>query len=109
MALAFVESKLPMAYDQDGVIRIGQTRVTLDTVINAYESGLTAEEIASQYPVLKVADVYQVIGYYLHHKKDVNAYLEKRQSEHEAALQEIKSHYDQSGLRKQLLSRMYKP
>lgn len=108
MTLAFVESKLPMAYDQDGVIRIGQTRVTLDTVVATYEAGLTAEEIASQYPVLNLADVYQVIGYYLHQKQDVDAYLEKRQSEHEAALQEIKSHYDQSGLREQLMSRMNK-
>lgn len=106
MTLALIESKLPMAYDQDGVIRIGQTRVTLDTVVAAYELGLTAEEIASQYPVLKVADVYLVIGYYLHHKPDVDAYLEKRRTEHEAALEEIKSHYDQSGLRERLLSRM---
>jgi hypothetical protein len=48
----------PISIDIDGVARIGRTRVTLDTVVLAFEQGATAEEIASRYPALKLSDVY---------------------------------------------------
>lgn len=51
--------------DADGVARIGGTRVTLDSVVYAFQQGATAEEIAQQYPALKLADVYGAITYYL--------------------------------------------
>lgn len=41
---------LPLETDADGVVRVGDTRVTLDTIIMAFTDGATAEEIAQQYP-----------------------------------------------------------
>lgn len=41
--------------DADGVVRVAGTRVTLDTVVAAFEEGATAEEIAQQYPSLAFA------------------------------------------------------
>lgn len=35
--------------DADGVIRVGGTRVTLDTLVEAFNEGATAEVIAQQY------------------------------------------------------------
>jgi hypothetical protein len=35
--------------DADGVVRVAGTRVTLDTVVGAFDTGATAEEIAQQY------------------------------------------------------------
>ena len=55
----------PLHEDQDGVVRVGGTRVTLDTVVEAYEEGATPEEIVLQYSSLKLSDVYATIGYYL--------------------------------------------
>jgi uncharacterized protein (DUF433 family) len=63
----------------DGGIRVGGTRVTLDTVVAAFDSGATAEEIVQQYPSLTLADVYSVIAYYLRHESKVRAYLAERQ------------------------------
>ena len=60
---------IPLKTDKDGVIRVSKTRVTLDTIVTAFLEGLTAEEISVQYPVVPLADVYSVIGYYLHQKK----------------------------------------
>ena len=37
---------LPLETDGDGVVRVGNTRVTLDTIIMALTDGATAEEIA---------------------------------------------------------------
>jgi len=69
---------LPLSVDADGVIRVGGTRVTLDTVVAAFEDGLSAEEIVEAYPVLASADVYTVIGHYLRNRDEVRAYLTER-------------------------------
>ena len=64
MALRTVTEILPLTTDDDGVILVGGTRVTLDTLIAAFTEGATAEEIAQQYPSVRLADIYSVIGYY---------------------------------------------
>jgi len=48
----------PLAADAQGVLRVGGTRVTFETVVGAFLDGATAEEIAEQYPVLPLAHVY---------------------------------------------------
>jgi hypothetical protein len=52
--------------------------VTLDTVVAAFVAGATPEEIAHQFPSLSLADVYQVIAYYLRRSSEVEAYLRQR-------------------------------
>jgi uncharacterized protein (DUF433 family) len=49
--LAITTITSPLNADQDGVVRIGKTRVTLDTVIHAFKHGATPEEIAQRYPI----------------------------------------------------------
>lgn len=41
----------PFRRDEAGGIRIGQSRVTLDSVLTAYQARSTPEEIAIQYSV----------------------------------------------------------
>ena len=36
---------IPLETDADGVVRVGGTRVTLDTIVAAFTKGATAEEI----------------------------------------------------------------
>jgi hypothetical protein len=45
---------IPLEADADGVVRVGGTRVTLDTVVAAFKDGATAEEIVYQYPSLSL-------------------------------------------------------
>ena len=75
MSLAVETEPLALTTDAGGAVRVGGTRVTLDTVVEAFSEGLAAEEIAQQYPVLKLADVYAVVGYYLRHREYVQEYL----------------------------------
>lgn len=72
---------VPLAMDDDGVFRVGDTRVTLDTVVAAFDAGCTCEEIAQQYPSLRLSDVYVVVGYYLNHRQDLKPYFERREQE----------------------------
>ena len=57
----------PLRVDDQKVIRIGRTRVTLDALVAAFQRGDTPEEIARNYDALSLGEVYQAIGYYLTH------------------------------------------
>jgi len=96
---------VPLTVDDDGVIRMGGTRVTLDSVILAYEEGASAEEIALRYPSLNLADIYSVMGYYLHHEVEVQAYLLRQQELDTQARREDEARYNLKGLRERLLAR----
>lgn len=105
MPLTFAADVVPLETDADGVVRVGKTRVTLDTVIAAFNEGATAEEIVQQYPSLSLADMYQVIGYYLRRTAEVEAYLRQRRAEAEAVRRQNESRLDPQGVRDRLLSR----
>lgn len=49
--------------DEHGVLRVGETRVMLDSVVEGFHSGHTAETIAQQYPALSLKQVYGAIAY----------------------------------------------
>jgi len=95
----------PLAVDKHGAVRVGGTRVTLDSVVAAFQSGATAEEISQQFPTLALADVYEVIAYYLRHQVDVDAYLSERQTAATSLRREIESRFDPRGLRARLVAR----
>ena len=57
--------RVPIHTDADGVVRVAGTRVTLDTIVAAFDAGAAAEEIAEQYSSVPLPDVYSVITYYL--------------------------------------------
>ena len=45
MSLPSVTEVIPLETDSSGVVRVGKTRVTLDTIVAAFCEGATAEEI----------------------------------------------------------------
>lgn len=73
--------KPPLTKDSSGGLRIGDSRVLLEMVVGAFEMGSTPETIVQQYPTATLADVYSVIGYYLRHKDEVEAYLAEREAQ----------------------------
>jgi uncharacterized protein (DUF433 family) len=96
---------IPLAIDADGVVRIAETRVTLDTLVTAFEEGSTAEEIVHQYPSLHLADVYSVIAYYLRRRPEVEAYLRDRQRQASEVRAQNESRFDPQGVRDRLIAR----
>jgi len=96
---------IPLETDEHGVIRISNTRVTLDTIITAFKDGATAEEIAQQYPTVPLADVYYVIGYYLRRRDEVEEYLEKREQEAKELQKQMEARFNPIGIRERLLAR----
>lgn len=105
MTLAIVAEPAPLEVNSDGVVRIGKTRVTLDTVVAVFKQGVTAEEIVYRYPSLKLADVYATIAFYLNHQLEVETYLQQRQQKAQEVRKMNEARFDPQGLRDRLLSR----
>lgn len=79
MLLSIKAEPTPLDVNADGVVRVGGTRVTLDTVVTVFNQGATPEEIVFQYSSLQLADVYAAISYYLRDQQKVEVYLQQRQ------------------------------
>lgn len=105
MSLSILTATPPLAADADGVLRVGDTRVSLDSVIYAFITGATPEEIVQQYTTLDLADVYAVIAYFLQHRSEIEAYLKNRQTERDAMRQMTEARFDPTGVRARLLAR----
>lgn len=105
MALPVTAEPVPLTRDGDGVLRVGSSRVTLDTVVAAFREGMTPEGIVEQYPSLRLAEVYSLIGYVLNHAEEVDTYLRDRQRLAETVRRENESRFDPAGVRDRLLAR----
>ena len=70
---------VPLHWDS-GVWRIGPTNLTLEAVVQLYEGGLDADEIAREFDGLDLAIVHQVLGYYLAYREDFTPYLSARKA-----------------------------
>ena len=72
MTVAQPSEIVPLHTDADGVVRVGGTRVTLETLVAAFDRGSTAEEICEDFPGLELGDVYAVLTYTLRHRSEVD-------------------------------------
>lgn len=107
MAFSTPAVAVPIQSDDDGTIRVGGTRVTLETVIASYQQGETPERIQEGFPTLKLADIYAVITYYLHHQGEVDAYMRQQEAEGERIRQALAAkHPDMFRVPEQLRERL---
>ncbi len=106
MTLPLEAEPLPLLTDLGGTIRIGQTRVPLETVVDAFNDGGTAEEIAYRFPSLELADIYATITYYLRHRTSVDIYVGEQEAKAKDLRRRIEARQpDRQGLRERLLAR----
>ena len=59
----------------EGGWRITGSRVSLDSVVQAYWDGQTPEGIVTLFPSLTLQQVYGAIAFYLHRRTEIDAYL----------------------------------
>jgi uncharacterized protein (DUF433 family) len=98
--------QVPIQTGADGVMRVSGSRVALDVIVQAFQEGVTAEEIAQQYPSEPLADVYQLIAYYLRHTSEIDEYLARRNRIAEQVREAVEQRWPSaSGVRERLLRR----
>ena len=67
---------VPLHWAEGGlVVRLNNSRISLDIIISFYKRGYTAEIIGDDYPWLELSDIYLVIAFYLRNKESVRDYL----------------------------------
>ncbi len=102
MALTIGAEPVPLQMDARGTIRVGGTRLTLDTIVALYRQGETAEEIARSFDGLVPADVHAILAFYLRQQREVDAYLADQERQASAIRQELDARQGPSPLRQRL-------
>ena len=106
MARTLEPLTLPLVEDEHGILRMTKSRVTVDVILYDFQSGLTAEEIALNYPTVTLADIYAVLSYYLSHREELDLYLATQERRSEAKRQEVFQRSPQADLRERLRTRL---
>jgi uncharacterized protein (DUF433 family) len=101
----FQSTSPPLHWDEAGGIRIGSSRVTLDSLLASYHNGSTPEEIAVQYSVLPLEEIYATITYYLNHRQEIDNYLEQRSQQAQQQRKQLTQQHNLVDLRQRLLAR----
>jgi uncharacterized protein (DUF433 family) len=102
--LTLLADSLPLRVDEGHVVRVGNSRISLDLVVEHYENGMTPEDLVRAYDTLELVDVYGVIAYCLRHRDDVLACLKRRVEEAAALREKIESERSRVS-REELLAR----
>lgn len=96
---------LPFRQLADGTIRIGNTRVSLETIIDSYRLGQRPEEIHAGFPSVDLADIYALIAYYLKNRAAVEQYLAQQEADSQRILAELAEMPGHAEKREELLER----
>src|SRR5437588_9473797 len=91
MTITLHADPVPLRVDDTGAIRVGQSRVTLDVLLQYWRLGMKPEEIARGLDTLTLADVHGALAYYLRHQAEMDTYLRQREEEAERLRQEIEA------------------
>jgi len=83
---------IPLQDDGHGGLRVGPTRVSLESVWHLHQQGASAAEIVQAFDTLQPADVHAVLAWALRHRGELDAYLKRR--DEEAAM--IRRHLEES-------------
>lgn len=105
MSITLAADPTPLHMDAHGVLRIGGTRVTLETVMQAYFEGSSPEEIALRYDSLSLADIHATLAYYLRRKTELDEYLNARQQQSQQVRKQVEERQGLQRIRERLVAR----
>ena len=63
----------------EGAYRVGDTRVSLDSLIYLFREGMSAESTVESYPALTLEQVHGALAFYLGNQNEIDAYLAEGQ------------------------------
>ena len=59
----------------EGAYHIGDTRVSLDSLVYLFREGMSAESMVASYPALTLEQVHGALAFYLANQQEIDAYL----------------------------------
>jgi uncharacterized protein (DUF433 family) len=72
--MSVVAAKSYIEYRQEA-FWVSQTRISLDSIVYAFQKGLSPESIVQSFPLLTLEQVYGAIAFYLANRAEIDAYL----------------------------------
>ncbi len=77
---------------RDGGYWIKGTRVSLDSIVHAFNRGAAPESIKRCFPLLTLEEIYGAITFYLSHELDIDSYLAQSDAELDSQSRERNAH-----------------
>ena len=59
----------------EDVYRVGDTRVSLDSLVYLFREGMSVESMVESYPALTLEEVHGALAYYLANQEEIDGYL----------------------------------
>jgi uncharacterized protein (DUF433 family) len=59
----------------EGAYRVGDTRVSLDSLVYLFREGMSVESMVESYPALSLEQVHGALAFYLANQEQIDAYL----------------------------------
>jgi uncharacterized protein (DUF433 family) len=91
--------------DENGVLRVGTSRIPLEHVLYLHGRGENPAEIQEAFPTLDMADIHGAISYYLKNRAVVDEYLEATRREEDSVRRTIEKSRASEELRTRIRSR----
>ncbi|MBX3244165.1 MAG: DUF433 domain-containing protein [Acidobacteria bacterium] len=105
MAVSFGTIPNAIRKVKGGVLRVGDSRVSLDSVIYMFNEGADAVEIQNSYDSLTLAQVHAAIAYYLDNKATIDKYLTEQIKQQKKIRAEIENMFPPDEMRDKILAR----
>ena len=68
---------------RNGGYYVGGTRISLDSVVHSFNEGNSPEAIQQDFPLLKRAQIYGAIAFYLDNQAEIDEYMVRTEREFE--------------------------
>lgn len=76
---------------QNDAYRVEGTRISLDSIIYAFQKGLSPESIVQSFPLLTLEQVYGAIAFYLANRAEIDTYLAVEEAAFDAMPQPLQA------------------
>src|SRR4051812_48937348 len=101
-----VDIPSPIRIDERGAVRVGESRVLFEVIVNYFRQGESAEDLHEDFPTLPLSLIYATIAYYLSNQAEVDEYLGELEREWEKTKAWIETWSPQAGIRERLVARL---
>jgi uncharacterized protein (DUF433 family) len=91
MMITLHADPVPLRVDDSGAIRVADSRVTLDALLQYWHLGMKPVAIADGLDTLSLADVHGALAYYFRHQNELDEYLRSRDEQAENLRLQIES------------------
>ena len=77
MTIGLLARSMPKEYIRivEGAYRIGDTRVSLDSLVCLFREGISAEGMVESYSALTLEQVHGALAFYLGNQREIDAYM----------------------------------